>query len=93
MNAFMSRRDLVVGLSVAALFVVLGTFLFGYSMETLDVKAEDLGIEAGESVFPSPFPEYVVPGLETDAVNLLLGLASTLLIFVVAWGVLKALAK
>jgi hypothetical protein len=93
MSALVTRRDLAVGLGVAALFVVLGTFLFGYSMETLDVKAEDLGIEAGEAVFPSPFPEYVVPGMETDAVNLVLGLVSTLLVFGVAWGVLKALAK
>jgi len=92
MSALVTRRDLAVGLGVAALFVVLGTFLFGYSMETLDVKAEDLGIEA-ESLFPSPFPEYVIPGMESDLTNLLLGLVSTLLVFGVAWGVLKALAK
>lgn len=93
MNVLITRRDLMVGLGTAALFVVLGTFIFGYSMETLDVKAEDLGIEAEEAVFPSPFPEYVVPGIESDAVNLLLGLVSTFLVFGVAWLILKALVK
>ncbi len=93
MSTLVTRRDLMVGLGVAALLVVMGTFIFGYSMETLDVKAEDLGIEADEPVFPAPFPEYVIPGVESDAVNLLLGLVSTLLVFGVAWFVIKALAK
>jgi hypothetical protein len=92
MKAFMTNRNIAVGLVAAALFVTLGTYVFGYSMETLDVKAEHLGMEA-KSLFPSPFPEYIVPGLESDVANLLLGLISTLVVFGVAWVVLKTLSR
>lgn len=85
-------REVVVGLLAAAVFVLLGTYFFAYSLETLDVKAEQLGVE-GHTLLHVPFPEYTVPGIESDTVNLVLGLASTLLIYLVGYGAAKLITS
>ena len=38
-----NQKTLIIGLAVALVCVVLGVFVFSYAMETLDVKAEQLG--------------------------------------------------
>jgi hypothetical protein len=87
------KRTILIGLLVAVIFVAIGTFLFSYAMETLDVAAEELGATT-QIVINAPLPDYVVPGFEDNIiVNLMLGIASTLLIFGVTYGVGKLLPK
>ncbi|MCQ5377360.1 MAG: hypothetical protein NO516_04835, partial [Candidatus Methanomethylicia archaeon] len=85
------KRLVAIGLVASILFVVVGTLFLSYAMETLDVMAEELGI-FGENLLASPFPEYVILGYEDNvAASIALGVASTFLLFAVAWGVGKIL--
>jgi hypothetical protein len=71
---------------------VLGVFLFSYAMETLDLKAEELGAEE-HPVYEPPIPDYTLPGMENEWGSLLVGITSTLLLFIVGLGVAKILSK
>lgn len=87
------KRVVAIGLAASILFVIVGTLFLSYAMETLDVMAEELGI-FGENLLASPFPEYVILGHEDNvAASIALGVASTLLLFAVAWGVGKILIR
>ena len=88
-----NKRAILIGLAAALIFVALGTFVFSYAMETLDVAAEDLGASS-QTIITAPLPEYVVPGFEENLlVNLMLGTISTIGIFGVAYGIGKLLTK
>ena len=67
-------------------------FFFSYAMETLDVKAEELGAEE-QPVYEPPIPDYTLPGMENEGGALLVGITSTLLLFIVGLGVAKILSK
>jgi hypothetical protein len=87
-----NQKTIIVGFAVSLIFVVLGVFCFSYAMETLDVKAEELGAEE-QTVYEPPLPDYTIPGLENEASALLLGISSTLLLFAVGFVVAKILPK
>jgi hypothetical protein len=87
-----NQKTLIVGITVAIIFVILGVFCFSYAMETLDVKAEELGAQE-QPVYEPPLPDYVIPGMDNEGGALLLGVTSTLLLFVVGFGVAKILGK
>jgi len=87
-----NRKTVAVGLAVAAVFVVVGNLVFSYSLETLDVQAERLGV-SGESILDAPFPEYTIPGFDSLWGSVLLGIASMLLIFTVTLVVANLLKK
>jgi hypothetical protein len=87
-----NQKTLIVGLTVAIIFVILGVFCFSYAMETLDVKAEELGAQE-QPVYEAPLPDYVIPGMDNEGGALLLGVTSTLLLFIVGFGVAKILGK
>jgi len=87
-----NQKTVIVGLTVALVFVLLGVFVFSYGMETLDVKAEQLGMEE-QSIYEAPFPDYSIAGLENEWGTLIVGLASTLLLFVAGFGIAKVLKK
>jgi hypothetical protein len=61
-------------------------------METLDVKAEELGAEE-QPVYEPPLPDYTIPGFDNEWGALLLGITSTLLLFVAGLAVAKVLSK
>lgn len=87
------KRLEVIGLIVAFVFVLIGVVWLSNSVETLDVKAEQLGAEENP-VYEAPLPDYTVPGIEENlTVNLLLGIFSTLVIFGVTLGIGKILAR
>jgi len=86
------KQILAIGLTAAAIFVILGVFVFSYSMETLDVQAEELGAQES-SVYQAPFPDYMIPDFENEVGSILLGILSTLAIFGVALGVGALLKK
>jgi amino acid transporter len=88
----LNQKTLLVGLAVALIFVIVGVFCFSYAMETLDVKAEELGLEE-QPIYEPPFPDYSIIGFENEWGALIIGIASTLLLFVVAFAVAKVLSK
>jgi hypothetical protein len=87
-----NRKTIAIGLAVSLVFVLLGVFCFSYAMETLDVKAEELGAEE-QSIYEPPFPDYTIIGFENECGALLIGAASTLLLFVAGLGAAKLLSK
>jgi ABC-type antimicrobial peptide transport system permease subunit len=87
-----NNKTIISGLTAAIIFVLIGVFFLSYAMETLDVKADELGAEENP-IYEPPLPDYVIPGLDNPLVSALLGIASTLLIFGVALAVAKLLNK
>ncbi|XHH10300.1 MAG: hypothetical protein ACFCUE_06635 [Candidatus Bathyarchaeia archaeon] len=87
-----NQKTIIIGLSVAILFVLLGVFFFSYAMETLDVKAEELGA-VEQPIYEPPFPDYTIIGFENEWGAILLGIASTLLVFIACFAVAKLLKK
>jgi protein-S-isoprenylcysteine O-methyltransferase Ste14 len=75
-----SHKTIIVGLIVALVFVLVGTFLLSYSMETLDRQAEQLGAEE-HLIYEPPFPDYAIPGIDSVWGALAIGVAGTLLLF------------
>ncbi|HSV49286.1 MAG TPA: hypothetical protein VLH35_03140 [Candidatus Acidoferrales bacterium] len=86
------KKTLVAGLVIALVFVVLGTFVFSYALETFDVKAEELGAEE-KPIHEAPLPDYSLPGVENEWGSLAVGIASTLLLFIAGLGAAKLLKK
>jgi hypothetical protein len=87
-----NKKTLIIGLAVAMAFVILGVFCFSYAMETLDVKAEELGAQENP-VYEPPLPDYTIPGMDNTSGTLILGILSTLLLFAVGFVVAKMLPK
>jgi hypothetical protein len=87
-----TQKMLIIGLAVAIICVVLGVFVFSYAMETLDVKAEQLGASE-QPVWTAPFADYTLGGSNSPWVALAVGVTATLLIFGVGFGIAKVLRK
>jgi len=85
-----NQKTIIIGLAVAVVFVVIGVFFLSYSMETLDVKAEQLGAQE-QLIFEPPFPDYSIVGIDNVWGALIIGIAGTLLLFIVGFGVAKIL--
>lgn len=86
------KKTLLIGLAISMIFVIIGVFAFSYAMETLDVQAELLGAEENP-VYEPPFPDYSIVGFENEWGALIIGIAGTLLLFVVGLLVAKVLKK
>ncbi|MCW3983274.1 MAG: hypothetical protein NWE96_04685 [Candidatus Bathyarchaeota archaeon] len=87
-----NQKTIIIGLGISLIFVLLGVFVFSYAMETLDVKAEELGAEENP-IYEPPLPDYTIPGWEDEWGTLLLGVASTLLLFVAGLAAAMVLKK
>jgi hypothetical protein len=87
-----NKKTIIIGLVVAIIFVLIGVFFLSYALETLDVKAEQLGAQENP-IYEPIFPDYVIPGMDNPVATAILGIASTLLLFAVAFGVAKLLKK
>jgi hypothetical protein len=86
------KKTLYIGLAIALIFVILGVFAFSYAMETLDVQAKLLGAQENP-VYEPPFPDYVISGFENEWGALIIGIAGTLLLFVVGLLVANVLKR
>ena len=91
-NKKTNQKTIVIGLTVALIFVLIGVFLLSYSMETLDKQAEQLGSEE-KPLFNPPFADYNIPGLDNVWGGLIVGIMGTLLLFVVSLTVAMLLRK
>ena len=58
-NKKLNQKTLIIGLAAALVCVVLGVFVFAYAMETLDVKAEQLGASE-QPIYSAPFADYTL---------------------------------
>jgi PDGLE domain len=85
-----NQKTIIIGLTVAIVFVIVGTFFLSYAMETLDVQADKLGAQE-HPIYKPPLPDYIIPGLDNPWATALLGIASTLLIFIAAFSIAKLL--
>src|SRR5512139_4048875 len=86
----MGQKTLCIGLVVALVFAMVGVFFFSYSLETLDVKAQELGA-VEQPIYQPPFPDYGIVGFENEWVALIVGVSSTFLLFGSGLGVAKLL--
>lgn len=87
-----NQKTIIIGLAASLIFVVLGVFVFSYALETLDVKAEELGAEE-QPIWSAPFADYTIAGSNSQWIALAVGVAATLLIFALALGAAKAIKK
>jgi ABC-type phosphate transport system permease subunit len=87
-----NQKTLLIGLVVALIFVLVGVFIFSYSMETLDKQAEQLGVEE-KPVYNPPFADYNIPGLDNVWGALVIGIVGTLMLFIVGLGAAILLNK
>ncbi len=65
----LNQKTLIVGLTVALIFVLLGVFVFSYAMETLDAKAEQLGAQE-QPIYEAPFSDYNLAGNDSQWVSI-----------------------
>lgn len=87
-----NQKTIIIGLAAAIIFVLIGVFFLSYALETFDVQAELLGAEE-KPIYEPPLPDYVIPGLDNPWATALLGIASTLLLFVAGLAVAKLMSK
>ena len=91
-NRHSNTKTIIVGLTIALIFVLVGVFVLSYAMETLDVQAEKLGAEE-KPLFNPPFADYNIPGLDNEWGALIIGVAGTMLLFIVSYGAAVLLRK
>jgi amino acid transporter len=87
-----NQKTVIIGLGIALAFVVLGTFVFSFALETFDVKAEELGAQE-QQIWTAPFKDYTISGSDSQWIALIVGIAATLLLFVAGLGVAKLIRK
>jgi len=88
----LNQKTLLLGLSLAILFVILGVFCFSHALETLDLKASEMGLEE-QPVYDPPFPDYNITGSENTWSHFVIAIISTFLLFGVTFVVAKLLSK
>jgi len=70
-------KGVVVGVIVAAVFVIIGVLFLSVSAETLDRVAELFGAKE-RSIYEAPFPSYAMAGFEGNkSAEIALGVLST----------------
>jgi len=87
-----TKKTILIVLTVAMIFVLVGVFVLSYSFETLDKQAGKLGAEE-KPVYHAPFDGYNVPGLENTWGLLIVGVVGTLLLFVMGLVVAKIMRR
>jgi hypothetical protein len=87
------RNLILAGVLVALVFVVVGAVWLSQSTETLDTVAENFGAKESP-VWNPPLPDYEISGFEGNTVmNIVTGIAFTLIILGVTLVVGRGLLK
>lgn len=88
-----NRKMIIFGIIISIIFVIVGGVWLSVSAETLDKIAEEF--EATEiSIWNPPLSDYTLPGFEENVmVNIGVGILFTLITFLIAFGVGKALRR
>ena len=87
-----TKKTILIVLTVAMIFVLVGVFVLSYSFETLDKQAGKLGSEE-KPVYHAPFADYNVPRLDNVWGALIVGVVGTLLLFALGLIVAKIVRK
>ena len=83
-----TKRTIILVLSIAMIFVLVGVFALSYSFETLDKQAGKMG-DTEKPIYHAPFDNYNIPGLDNTWGALLVGVFGTLGLFCLGLGVAK----
>lgn len=93
----MGKKEILIGLAMAVLIALLVSPFASPWPDGLERVAKDLGfLEKGEGppAFAAPVPDYSFPGIRNkDWATSFAGLAGTLAMFVIGWGVAILLRK
>ncbi|MDD5258859.1 MAG: PDGLE domain-containing protein [bacterium] len=93
----MNRRDILIGLGIALLVAIILSPFASPHPDGLERVAEDKGfLEKGEGkpLVVSPIPDYTFPGIQNEkAATAMAGIAGTLVVFGLGYGLAKLLKK
>jgi cobalt/nickel transport protein len=93
----MNRKDIVMGLIIAVIVAFFLSPLASSWPDGLEKVAHDHGFMVkGEqgSIFKSPIPDYIFPGLKNEKMAIAIsGLLGTLVIFGIGYGLASLLKK
>ena len=85
------RKDVLVAIAASLIFVLIGVVWLSTSIETFDEVAGQLGAEE-RKIWNPLFPEYTLPGLESDlGSTLILSIVSMLGVLAVAYTISRLL--
>jgi protein-S-isoprenylcysteine O-methyltransferase Ste14 len=87
-----TKKTIIILLTIAMIFVLVGVFVLSYSFETLDKQAGKLGAEE-KPAYHAPFADYNIPGLENTWGALIVGVVGTLLLFTMGFIVAKIMHR
>jgi hypothetical protein len=82
-----TKKTILIILTLAMVFVLVGVFVLSFSFETLDKQADKMGAEENP-IYEAPFADYAIPGLDSIWGALIVGVVGTLLLF--AMGIIVA---
>ena len=87
-----TKKTVLIVLTLAMIFVLVGVFVLSFSFETLDKQAGKLGAEE-KPVYKAPFADYNIPGLDNTWGALIVGVGGTLLLLVMGLIVAKIVRR
>jgi hypothetical protein len=75
-----TKKTIVIVLTIAMIFVLVGVFVLSFSFETLDKQAEKMGAQENP-IYEAPFADYNIPELDNTWGALIVSVVGTLLLF------------
>ena len=87
-----TKKTILIVLTLAMLFVLVGVFVLSFSFETLDKQADKMGAKENP-IYEAPFADYNIPGLDNTWGALIIGVVGTLLLFALGLIVAKIVRK
>ncbi len=87
-----TKKTILIVLTVAMIFVLVGVFVLSFSFETLDKQAGQMGAEE-KPVYTAPFADYNIPGLDNTWGAFIVGVVGMLLLFIMGLVVAKIVRK
>ncbi|MDR1992294.1 MAG: hypothetical protein LBQ98_02170 [Nitrososphaerota archaeon] len=87
-----NQTTIIIGLTLALIFITIGVFGLTHTQEILDKKAEELGLKE-QPIYNPPFPNYNLPNLENQWSTLIISTTTTLLLFAITVTLAKLLNK
>ena len=87
-----TKKTILIVLTIAMIFVLVGVFVLSFSFETLDKQADKMGAKENP-IYKAPFADYNIPGLDNTWGALIVGVVGTLLLFGLGLLVAKIVRK
>jgi hypothetical protein len=87
-----TKKTILIVLTLAMIFVLVGVFVLSFSFETLDKQADKMGAKENP-IYEAPFADYNIPGLDNTWGALIVGVVGTLLLFGLGLIVAKIVGK